>query len=226
MRPELNEDSRNKSNIVEIEGVVTESPVFHHSTYGEDIYSFMVEIERLTADVTDVVRVEVSNRLVDIDTITEGSGINIIGQYRSFNKANPDGRRSLELFVFARELEIIDASNVRNLNNIHLDGYLCKDVTHRVTPKGREIGDMLIAVNRNYGKSDYIPSICWGRNARFASNLSVGTPISIDGRIQSRRYIKKVSDTETIEKTAYEVSVSRICVVDDYKGENNTEDKE
>ncbi|MBQ3225460.1 MAG: single-stranded DNA-binding protein, partial [Clostridia bacterium] len=141
-----------------------------------------------------------------------GLPIEVVGQFRSYNNYTEGGIK-LVLTLFAKELYLTD-SDCEPMNEVYLNGFICKEVTYRVTPFGREIADVLLAVNRAYNKSDYIPCIVWGRNARFAKNLAVGQNIRVWGRMQSREYQKKLSETETVTKTAYEVSVSRIDVVE------------
>ena len=139
-----------------------------------------------------------------------GKYVYISGQFRSFNR-HEEKKNRLVLSVFARELEVLpDAGEENASNQIFLDGYICKESIYRKTPLGREIADLLVAVNRSYGKSDYIPCICWGRNARFAAGFEVGTHVQIWGRIQSRDYVKKINETDVEQRTAYEVSVSKI----------------
>lgn len=218
------EDLRNKNNRVEIEGIVVTNPEYHHSTYGESIFSFEVEILRLNTEVSDILRVEVSERLIDIESIKVGVGVNVQGQFRSFNKTSDSGKRTLDLFVFTKEISIVE--DVRNINIVELEGYLCKDAVFRTTPKGRDIADLLVAINRNYGKSDYIPCITWGRNAKFSSNLGVGTGVNLEGRIQSRNYTKKLENDEVITRRAYEVSVSKISIFKDVEENESSENKE
>ena len=134
----------------------------------------------------------------------------VTGQFRSYNR-HEEKKNRLVLSVFARELEFIEEEREEyKSNEIYLDGFVCKEPIYRKTPLGREIADLLIAVNRSYGKSDYIPCICWGRNARFASGFEVGNHVEIWGRIQSREYVKKISDSITEKRVAYEVSVSKV----------------
>ncbi len=157
----------------------------------------------------------ISERLIDVSQDCTGKFITVNGQFRSFNRA--DGQRhQLILSVFAREIGFIDeiTDNVKT-NNISINGYICKRPIYRKTPLGREITDLLLAVNRPYGKSDYIPCVCWGRTARFASTFEIGEHIRIVGRIQSREYIKKLTETESEKRTAYEVSVDRLEVLDE-----------
>ena len=168
-----------------------------------------VSVRRLS-DFMDYIPVMVSERLIDVEGDYIGQSVYISGQFRSFNR-HEEHKNRLVLSVFARELEILDADYDEDAaNQIFLDGYICKEAVYRKTPLGREIADLLVAVNRSYGKSDYIPCICWGRNARFASGFEVGTHVQIWGRIQSREYVKKLSETQVEQRTAYEVSVSKI----------------
>lgn len=152
----------------------------------------------------------VSERLIDVSQDYIGEFIMVSGQFRSYNRHDEQKNR-LVLSVFVREVEFIEEElDGAKTNNIFLDGYICKLPVYRKTPLGREIADLLLAVNRPYGKSDYIPCICWGRNARFASTFEVGEHVQVIGRIQSREYIKKLSETETEKRIAYEVSVSKL----------------
>lgn len=171
----------------------------------------MVDIlVRRLSDSADLIPVMISERLIDISRDYVGEYIRIGGQFRSYNR-HEEKKNRLVLSVFAREVEFLD-EEVENAktNQIFLDGYICKPPVYRKTPLGREIADLLIAVNRPYGKSDYIPCICWGRNARFASGFEVGGHAQIWGRIQSREYMKKLSETESERRIAYEVSVSKL----------------
>lgn len=160
----------------------------------------------------------VSERLVDTGADWEGRFIKVSGQFRSYNK-HEEGKSKLVLSVFVREFEEITEEQIeyefQNDNVISLDGYICKLPVYRKTPLRREIADILLAVNRPYGKSDYIPTICWGRNARFASKLEIGTRLHIEGRIQSQEYQKRISDDEYETRTAYEVSASMLTVVEE-----------
>ena len=145
-----------------------------------------------------------------VPSSAERSGITVQGQFRSYNR-HEERKNRLVLSVFAREIEFVDETpESSKTNQIYLDGFICKEPIYRKTPLGREIADLLLAVNRPYGKSDYIPCICWGRNARFASNFTVGTRCEIWGRIQSREYIKKISEEDAQKRVAYEVSVSKL----------------
>ena len=157
----------------------------------------------------------ISERLIDVSQDYTGEFIMVSGQFRSYNRHDEQKNR-LVLSVFAREVSFIEEElDGAKTNSILLDGYICKLPVYRKTPLGREIADLLLAVNRPYGKSDYIPCICWGRNARFASAFEVGEHVQILGRIQSREYVKKLTETETEKRTAYEVSVSKLECMED-----------
>ena len=197
-----------KNNVAELIGVVRSGFRFSHEIYGESFYSFVMEVPRLS-NFSDLIPMLVSERLMNVQESMEGKLIAVQGQFRSYNK-HSGGKSRLLLSVFVREWEEAQADDPRNPNSIFLDGYICKKPMYRTTPLGREITDLLIAVNRPYNKSDYIPAIAWGRNAKFAQNLEVGQNIKIYGRIQSRNYQKKLNETETDVKTAYEVSISKM----------------
>ena len=182
---------------------------YSHEVYGEGFYMMEVSVRRLS-DFVDYIPVMVSERIIDVEADYIGQLVYISGQFRSFNR-HEERKNRLVLSVFARELEILEPDCDEDAGNqIFLDGYICKEAIYRKTPLGREIADLLVAVNRSYGKSDYIPCICWGRNARFAAGFEVGTHVQIWGRIQSRDYVKKLSETQVEQRTAYEVSVSKI----------------
>lgn len=199
------------NNVVSIYGTVKESPTLSHEMYGEKFYNTELIVPRLS-DVSDILPITISERLILGINIEKGTKIVVEGQLRSYNKYL-DGSNKLILTVFARNITLSEES-VKNPNQIFLDGYICKRPIYRTTPFGREITDMLIAVNRPYNKSDYIPSIAWGRNARYSEKLKVGDRIRVWGRIQSREYQKRISDEETITRTAYEISISKMEVVD------------
>ena len=202
------EKSNNK---VYILGEVLSKAVFSHEVYGEGFYEMNVSVKRLSGQ-SDILPVTISERLMESKKLEIGSKICAIGQFRSYNKL-VDGKSRLMLTVFVREL--CDEEYPQNPNTIALSGYICKPPVYRTTPFSREIADLLLAVNRPYGKSDYIPCICWGRNARFASSFEVGEHVQVLGRIQSREYVKKLTETETEKRIAYEVSVSKLeCVID------------
>ncbi len=195
-----------KNNKVFISGEILTDAVFSHEVYGEGFYEMTVLVKRLSGQ-GDILPVTVSERLISDKSLKPGVTINALGQFRSYNKL-VDGKSKLMLTVFVREL--LDTPIVKNPNNIVLSGYICKQPVYRTTPFNREIADILIAVNRSYNKSDYIPCIAWGRNARFAKNLAVGEKIAISGRIQSREYQKRISDDDIRIMTAYEVSISKL----------------
>lgn len=198
-----------ENNQVSIVGTIVSDFHYSHEVYGEGFYMVDVSVNRLS-NFVDIIPVMVSERIVDVTKNYEGSLIYVQGQFRSYNR-HEEKKNRLVLSVFARELEFIEEeSEELKSNQIYLDGYICKEPIYRKTPLGREIADLLIAVNRSYGKSDYIPCICWGRNARFASSFEVGSHVEIWGRIQSREYVKKINENETEKRIAYEVSVSKI----------------
>lgn len=207
------ENAINNNNITLI-GVVEKETEYSHEVFGEGYYIFMIKCLRTSGN-EDVLPVMISDRLTDIKEIKVGQVVTVLGQIRSFNKHTDNMKSKLILTVFAREFEVLTQvseefnTNI-NTNIVILDAYICKLPIYRCTPKGREIADILVAVNRPYGKSDYIPCIAWGRNARFAGGLEVGEHIQIQGRFQSREYTKKISDSEVETRIAYEVSVSRI----------------
>ena len=196
-----------KNNKVFISGEIVTEAEFSHEVYGEGFYEMNVLVKRLSGQ-GDLLPVTVSERLITDKALKVGVTINALGQFRSYNKL-VDGKSKLMLTVFVREL--LDESPVRNPNSIVLTGYVCKPPVYRTTPFKRENADILIAVNRSYNKSDYIPCIAWGRNARFAKNLAVGEKIAISGRIQSREYQKKITEDEIRTLTAYEVSISKLA---------------
>lgn len=196
-----------ENNSVLISGKIVEECVFSHDVYGEGFYIFKIASERLS-DNEDLLPITISERLIEKDLLSVGLTVSIKGQLRSYNNYS-DKKNKLILTIFARDISIIAAEENKNPNQIFLNGFICKPPIYRKTPFGREISDLLLAVNRAYNKSDYIPCIAWGRNARFTDHLQVGANIKIWGRIQSRKYQKKVNDLIE-EKTAYEVSVSKI----------------
>ena len=202
-----------ENNQVSIVGEIISDFTFSHEVYGEGFYMVEVAVSRLS-NYDDYIPLMVSERLVDTSTSCIVQKVYVTGQFRSYNR-HEESRNRLVLSVFVREIEFVegDEEDLKS-NQIFLDGYICKEPIYRKTPLGREIADLLIAVNRSYGKSDYIPCICWGRNARFASGFEVGGHVQIWGRIQSREYVKKLSEEEIEKRTAYEVSVSKIDFLD------------
>lgn len=195
------------NNKIYLEGKVASELEFSHEMYGEGFYSFNMEVMRLS-DQVDYLNITISERLFSGFDLSIGREIIVEGQLRSYNKFM-NGSNKLILTVFARAIEpCIERS--KNPNEIYLDGFICKEPVYRTTPFGREIADVLLAVNRAYNKSDYIPTIAWGRNSRFCQSLSVGDNIRVWGRLQSREYQKKISETEVTKKIAYEVSISKM----------------
>lgn len=213
-----------ENNKVTLSGEVVSNFEFSHEVFGEGFYTAMLASER-TSGQKDVLPIIVSERLVDVKADWTGRFVKVSGQFRSYNKHEGE-KKHLQLSVFVREFEDITEIQKEfefyNENSISIDGYICKQPIYRKTPLGREIADILLAVNRPYGKSDYIPCVAWGRNARFASGLEVGTRLQIEGRIQSREYRKKISDDEYEKRTAYEVSISKMEIEND-EGEEEHE---
>lgn len=198
-----------ENNQVSIIGKIATGFTFSHQVFGEGFFVMDLIVKRLS-DSEDRIPVMVSERLVDVTQDYVGEYIEISGQFRSYNRHEEKHNR-LVLSVFAREVRFIGPDeDVIPTNQIFMDGYICKPPVYRKTPLGREIADVLLAVNRPYGKSDYIPCICWGRNARYASAFTVGGHVLIWGRIQSREYVKKLGENQTERRTAYEVSVSKL----------------
>ena len=209
-------DNRITNNDVRLAGKIVDGFKYSHEMYGEAFYLTTIEAKRMSGSV-DEIPVTVSERLIDVTHSAIGKIVEIKGQFRSYNKHNENGTSNLILSVFARELRELEESesiDLQNDNSIHIDGYICKPPVFRITPAGMEIADILVAVNRPYGKSDYLPCITWGRNAKFISKLDVGTHINASGRVQSRRYMKRLPD-ESIELIAYEVSLGKIEVVNE-----------
>ena len=201
-----------ENNKVSVIGTIISDFTFSHAVFGEGFYLVDLSVNRLSEQ-EDVTPLMVSERLIDVNSDLRGCTIEAVGQFRSYNR-HEGNRNRLVLSVFVREVNFMEEfTDYTKTNQIFLDGYICKEPIYRKTPLGREIADLLVAVNRPYGKSDYIPCIAWGRNARFASGFTVGTRLMIWGRVQSREYTKKLSETECEKRTAYEVSVSKLeCV--------------
>ena len=201
-------DNNTSNNQAVIIGEIESDFVLSHEIYAEKFYTCTVRVPRLSGT-ADNIRVMVSERLLLGGGFEVGDTVVITGQFRSYNSYEDGGNR-LVLTVFAKDIALSDGEDSKNPNSLYLNGFICKPPVYRTTPFGREITDLLLAVNRSYNKSDYIPIIAWGRNARFAKSLNVGDNIRIWGRIQSRTYQKRLDDDTTIEKTAYEVSVNRM----------------
>ena len=196
------------NNQVEVAGEIISTFEYSHEIFGEGFYMVKLLVNRLS-EATDEIPLMISERLVDVTKDCRGKYLRAFGQFRSYNK-HEENHNHLILSVFVRDLEFLDSMEDVKPNQIQLDGFICKQPVYRMTPIGREICDILLAVNRSYGKSDYIPCICWGRNARFAGSLEIGARIELVGRIQSREYQKRISEFEVVKRTAYEVSVNKL----------------
>ena len=222
-----------ENNHLVLVGKVTSDKRFSHEIYGEKFYIFDLAVPRLSGN-ADIIPITVSERLLSINELKIDSKIIVEGQFSSYNSYENE-RNRLVLTVFAKDIkfvenqeEEIEVSKDVVSNEVILNGYICKKPIYRQTPFGREISDLLLAVNRAYNKSDYIPCIAWGRNARFCENIPVGTEVKIVGRVQSRTYEKKYDDGRVETKVAYEVSVSSLEVVnqDDNSNENEENEKQ
>lgn len=197
-----------QNNTINIIGKIISEYTFSHEVYGEGFYTFDLDISRLSKT-ADTLPVTISERLMNKEGLKLNSFVNINGQIRSYNNFL-DKKNHLILTVFTRDIEIVPETLNKNPNQAMLNGFICKPPVYRTTPFGREIADILLAVNRSYNKSDYIPCIAWGRNARFAKTLEIGNNIKLWGRMQSRTYQKKLETGEALNKTAYEVSISKM----------------
>lgn len=194
------------NNKVHLEGKILSLPRLSHQVFDENFYEIDLEVPRLSQSV-DIIPITISEKLLNENNFNVGKIVAINGQFRSYNK-QIDGKSKLVLTVFVRELTEPKYDN--NTNTIELIGFICKEPIYRTTPFKREICDVLVAVNRAYNKSDYLPCIAWGRNARFAKNLEVGEKISLLGRIQSREYEKKLENGQSQTKVAYEISIIKL----------------
>ena len=220
-----------ENNYLTLVGKVTGEKKFSHEIYGEKFYTFNLSIPRLSGN-ADIIPITISERLITDEMLTEGNKLLIKGQFRSYNSYENE-RNKLILTVFAKDVEEIKEPEEQEenemvkkdetTNEVVLIGFVCKKPIYRQTPFGREIADLLLAVNRAYNKSDYIPTIAWGRNARFCQNIEVGTKVKIIGRVQSRQYEKKHEDGTVETKTAYEVSVCSLEVINEEGNENKEE---
>ena len=201
--------NQSENNIAKLTGFVEKEPVFSHEVYGEGFYVFIVRTRRLS-DSFDLIPVTVSDRLTDIAGLKSGRFLMVEGQFRSYNSVLNGGQVKLTLTLFAQEISFPETIPDADIDNVEMNGFICKPPVYRTTPFNREISDFLLAVNRSYNKSDYLPCICWGRNACFAAGLALGTHVLVWGRIQSRDYLKRVSQDTTEQRRVYEVSVSWI----------------
>ena len=200
-----------ENNHLVLVGKVVSEKTFSHEVYGEKFYSFNLEVPRLS-ETSDIIPIMISERLISENDLTIGRKVIVEGQFRSYNGYENE-KNKLILTVFTKEItfkpegEELEVNKETNSNEVILSGYICKKPIYRQTPFKREIADILLAVNRAYNKSDYIPCIAWGRNARFCQNIDVGTEVKVVGRVQSRGYEKKLEDGTVINKVAYEVSI-------------------
>ena len=216
------------NNHITLVGKVTSEKRFSHEIYGEKFYIFDLSIPRLSGN-ADNIPITISERLLTENGLPIGSKISVEGQFRSYNCYQGEKNR-LILTVFAKQVDFVENQEEDiqvgkdiTTNEVVLDGYICKKPIYRKTPFGREIADVLLAVNRAYNKSDYIPTIAWGRNARFCQNLEVGTKVKLVGRVQSRMYEKKHEDGTVENRVAYEVSIGSLEIVDEDDTENKVE---
>lgn len=200
----------NTNNIVKIGGIVVSELELSHEIYDEKFYKFFIEVDRLS-DLKDVLPIIVSERAIDIKTIEQGLAVLVDGQFRSYNDIG-ENRSKLVLSIFAKDVKVVEIDKVSKLNEINLEGFICKKPIYRKTPLGREISDVLLAVNRSYKKSDYIPCILWGRNAKYSENLETGVKVKVSGRIQARNYDKKQLDGSIVKNVAYEISVAKFGI--------------
>ena len=212
-----------ENNYLVLIGKIISDKTFSHEIYGESFYIFNLEVPRLSGN-EDIIPITISERLIANFDLTIGRKVVIEGQFRSYNSYENE-RNRLVLTVFAKDIIDYKEEQEENVSNeVVLNGYVCKKPIYRKTPFGREISDILLAVNRAYNKSDYIPCIAWGRNARFCENMEVGTEVKVVGRVQSRTYEKKFEDGRTEQRVAYEVSIGSLEVID--KDENSNQNEE
>ena len=218
-----------ENNYLTLVGKVTGEKKFSHEIYGERFYIFNLSIPRLSGN-ADIIPITVSERLIKEETLQEGKKLLVKGQFRSYNSYENEKNR-LILTVFAKDIMEVEEKEEENemvrkdivTNEVVLVGFICKKPIYRQTPFGREISDILLAVNRAYNKSDYIPCIAWGRNARFCQNLEIGSQVKVVGRVQSRMYEKKYEDGRVENRVAYEVSIGSLEVIEE--NENSKEEE-
>lgn len=212
------------TNVVTLTGTLVADAEYSYTSYDEKFYTAEVEVHRTGSENSDIIPVTISEKLINMADLVTGIKVTISGQFRSFNKIDEETqRRHLLLSVFCKDINIV-ADNVEDSNNIAICGYICKAPNFRKTPKGRDITDLLVAVNRSYGRTDYIPCIAWGRNAKFTSGMEVSTKLDLTGRIQSRVYSKKTGEDTYEQKTVYEVSLATVSIVVDPEDFNNEEE--
>ena len=217
-----------ENNNLTLVGKITDEKKFSHEIYGEKFYTFDLSVPRLSGN-ADMIPITISERLFKDDEIKVGTKVRVKGQFRSYNSYENEKNR-LILTVFTKDIEILENQEAEIIaskdfisNEVELVGYICKPPIYRQTPFGREIADILLAVNRAYNKSDYIPCIAWGRNARFCQNLEVGSQVKVVGRVQSRTYEKKHEDGTVETRVAYEVSIGSLEVIEEKNNENEVE---
>ena len=214
-----------ENNYLVLIGKIISDKTFSHEIYGESFYVFNLEVPRLSGN-EDIIPITISERLIANFDLTIGRKVVIEGQFRSYNSYENEKNRVV-LTVFAKDIIDYKEEQEENVSNeVVLNGYVCKKPIYRKTPFGREISDILLAVNRAYNKSDYIPCIAWGRNARFCENMEVGTEVKIVGRVQSRTYEKKFEDGRTEQRVAYEVSIGSLEVINKDENSNQNEEAE
>lgn len=213
---------KKSNNVAIVYGTIAEEFRYSHNVFGEKFYTSFVEVQRNSGEI-DKIPIMVSERLVDVGCIWTGEYVFIEGQFRSFNKSDEKNKR-LILHIFIQEFLCINENVYKNI--IELDGFICKSPEYWKKEFGMEACNLLIAVNRKYRKSDYIPCVCWGRNARFASKLDIGTHLKIEGRIQSRDYLKRISEENSEVRTAYEVSTSKLEVIGGEERKDQVSDAE
>ena len=213
-----------ENNHLVLRGKIVSDKSYSHEIYGEKFYVFNLEVIRLSSTV-DIIPITISERLLTGLDLEIGKKVVVEGQFRSYNNYENE-RNRLILTVFAKEISEVEGEDDKEevTNEVTLVGYVCKKPIYRQTPFGREIADVLLAVNRAYNKSDYIPSIAWGRNARFCQNMEVGTEVKITGRVQSRTYEKKYEDGTTETRVAYEVSIASMEIVSEEETEKVEEE--
>ena len=213
-----------ENNHLVLRGKIVSDKSYSHEISGEKFYVFNLEVIRLSSTV-DIIPITISERLLTGLDLDIGKKVVVEGQFRSYNNYENE-RNRLILTVFAKEINEIEGEDDKEevTNEVILVGYVCKKPIYRQTPFGREIADVLLAVNRAYNKSDYIPSIAWGRNARFCQNMEVGTEVKITGRVQSRTYEKKYEDGTTETRVAYEVSIASMEIVSEEETEKVEEE--
>ena len=214
-----------ENNYLVLIGKIISDKTFSHEIYGESVYVFNLEVPRLSGN-EDIIPITISERLIANFDLTIGRKVVIEGQFRSYNSYENEKNR-LVLTVFAKDIIDYKEEQEENVSNeVVLNGYVCKKPIYRKTPFGREISDILLAVNRAYNKSDYIPCIAWGRNARFCENMEVGTEVKVVGRVQSRTYEKKFEDGRIEQRVAYEVSIGSLEVINKEENSNQNEEAE